>query len=186
MKSLLCYILAVILLAGCSTLSKEARRGADRKLTIDQVQSSPETYKGRKVIWGGLIIQTENLEEFSQIEVLETELTIEDIPTDGKSRGRFLIRTPRYIDPDIFRKDKRITVVGTIKGTQAGKIGKMNYAYLVIEPLEMKLFEDPRYRYRDMPPPWYFSPYGPYYPYYPWPGYPYRYPYPYPPYYPYP
>ncbi len=187
-------ILAAIALAGCSVLSKSVMEGADRDITADAVQTNPEAFIGKKVVWGGLVLNSENLEKVTEIEVLETELSFDERPKDGSSRGRFIIQSPGYLDTTIYSKGKKITVAGTVKGVERRKIGKMDYPYPIISPIEVKAFEPLPEYYRD---PYYYGPfsglYGPYGPYYPYgPTYPFGpyspygpfrqplYPYPYP------
>ncbi|MBI5343820.1 MAG: Slp family lipoprotein, partial [Deltaproteobacteria bacterium] len=108
--------------------------------------------------------------------------------SEAKSTGRFIIEAQRFLDTAVYKEGKRITVAGIVKETRVKKIGKMDYSYPVIRPLEIKLSEPspPPGAYNDISP--MFRPWGPYYPYYPWPypppppvpGYPYPYPYPYP------
>lgn len=175
---------SLLLLTGCGSVISEAiLKETDRAVTLDMVQASPEAYKGRNVLWGGVIVRSENLEQATEVEVLETKLSWSDIPADNESRGRFIIEAKRFLDTAVFSEGKRITVAGTVKGVDTRKIGKMDYPYPIISPREIKLFEPPpKVEYREMPPPWWYNPYWPYHPYYPWPpppGYPF---YPYPPY----
>lgn len=168
---------------GCgSVLSKGIVEQADRTVTMEMVQASPDLYKGVTVIWGGSIVKAENLEKTTVIEVLETELAYDDVPHDGDSGGRFLIEAQGYLDTTIYASSKRITVAGVVEGVRKQLIGKMEYPYPVVSPIEIKIFEERTVDYYEDYPPWWYGPYGPYYPspypYYPYPGYPYG-PYPY-------
>lgn len=190
MKTIFLIFMAIII-AGCSVFPKSITSDVNRSVTLEQVQANPAQYTGQKVLWGGIILNTENLEKYTQIEVLESELSFDERPYNGTSRGRFLIQSPGYLDTNIFAKNKRVSVVGTVKGTQAGTIGKMEYLYPVIEPLDVRVFEPQPARseyeypyYPHMYGPYYpyspFYPYGPYSPYGPYrnPYYPYPYPFP--------
>ncbi len=173
--------------SGCgSVISKGLLKEVDRSITIGAVQ--PERYTGRKVVWGGVIIASENLERTTEIEVLETRLSWGDIPADpveNGSGGRFIIEAAKYLDTAIFAEGKFLTVAGTVKGVTTRKIGMMDYPYPVITPIEIKLLEPPReddYRdplwYDPFSPPYYYGQYPPWYhgppPISPWyPGYPY-------------
>ncbi|MFQ5441368.1 MAG: Slp family lipoprotein [Thermodesulfobacteriota bacterium] len=182
-------IALIVLLSGCaSVISKDILKEVDRDITLDLVQADPASFTGRKVLWGGSIISTENLETVTVIEVLETRLAFEDVPADSGSRGRFLVEAARYLDPAVYKKGMKVTVAGVVKGVRVKKIGRMDYTYPVLAPLEVKLIEPlPELFYRDYPQPywWYNRPYyftypWPYWPRYPY--YPYTYPYRYPPY----
>ncbi len=172
----------LFIMSGCgSVISKGLLKEVDRTITIEAVQSARQQYGGRKVVWGGMIITSKNLERTTEIEVLETRLSMGDIPSgpveDG-SGGRFIIEAARYLDTAVFTEGKLITVAGTVKGVVTRKIGMMDYHYPVITPIEIKLFEPPREPdYRDSY--WYYPFYPPYYyeQYPPWsPAYPYGYP----------
>lgn len=176
-------IIAAIVLAGCSVLPKSVLKEADRDITLDMVQANPDRFIGSKVIWGGQILGSQNLEQVTEIEVLETELAFDERPKDGASRGRFIIQNPGYLDTNIYSKGKKITVAGTVKGVERRKIGKMDYPYPIITPIEIRAFEPLPEYYRD---PYYYGYYGPYGPYGPFgPYYPYGPTYPFTPFSPY-
>ncbi|MBI2413730.1 MAG: Slp family lipoprotein [Deltaproteobacteria bacterium] len=197
MKNLtLVPVLLILLLAsGCgSVLTKELVKDIDRNITIESVQADPERYIGKKVVWGGIVLATSNLEATTEVEVLETTLSFDDRPENGSSRGRFIIEAKKYLDANVYKEEKRITVAGVVSRVETRKIGQMDYPFPVITPIEMKLFDKmepyaPDYYSQPYYP--YYGPYSPYYPFNPYgPTYPYgpnpnRYPYPYP-YYPYP
>ena len=184
-------LIAVATLTGCgSVISKSALMGVDRNATLDMVQREPERFSGANVLWGGVILSTQNLESATEIEVIETNLGYNDLPDfdSSSSRGRFIISADKYLDPKIYKEGKGVTVAGKVQGVTTRKIGKMAYTYPVVRPVEMKLSEElPQDYYAGYPMwgyPYYdpYSPYGAYNPYYPFspfgPTYPYG-PYPY-------
>lgn len=155
--------------SGCaSVLSKDALMGADRTLTVDAAQAAPDKHAGKKAVWGGVILSSENLENTTEITVLETPLSYDEAPAEAEvkvSRGRFIIEAPGYLDAAIYKIEARITVSGVIKGIVKKKLGRMEYGYPVITPNEIKLFPLP--------------PKVIYYYGCPYPARPYPYPYPY-------
>lgn len=166
MKHIIVSLSALIVfgLAGCaSTMSKNALVNVDRSVDITVVQANPTAFTGRKVVWGGVILSVNVLESSTEIEVLETRLGYDDVPEEGTSRGRFIIESIGFLDPNIFKTGLGITVAGHIKGAVTAKIGKMDYHYPVVTPLEIKTFDmskpllAPPYPYRS---PWY-DPYNP-------------------------
>lgn len=180
MKSkILSISLLALFIAGCSVISKDIRRKADRTITLPMVQTNPDAFKGKTVIWGGIIISSKNLVDKTVIEVLQTPLDISNRVIDKElSQGRFLIESPVYLDTYLYKAGKEITAAGIIKGISSQKIGEKDYAYPVLEPLQMRMFEpQPEIRYEPLPPWWPYQPYNPYYPSYPYYHYPYYYPY---------
>jgi outer membrane lipoprotein len=178
-------IALLLIMSGCgSVISKGLLKEVNRDLTIEAVQSAAEQHLGQRVLWGGVIITSENLAGATEVEVLETPLSWLDTPTDpvdGGSGGRFIIKAEKYLDIAIFSEGRLITVAGAVKGVVTRKIGMMDYRYPVITPIELKLFDpykESEYRYDPWADPFY-SPfyYGGYpgYPYDPWyPGYPFN------------
>ncbi len=160
----------IVLLSGCaSIISSNVLKEVDRGLTLELVQANPKAFKGKRVLWGGLIVSTTNLETVTEIEILETPLAYNDVPTDGKSRGRFIVRVNGYVDAAVYKEGKGLTVAGTVKGLSVRKIGKMDYAYPVVTPIELKVSEPYTEDYNEYNYPYGYGPfYGPYYggPYY--------------------
>ena len=162
--------ITLLILSGCSVISQEIRQDVTRDVTIMAVQSNPEMYQGRKVIWGGSIISLKNLKDFTVIQVLQHPLDVRDrIKTRKESSGRFLVVVSGYLDGEIYKKEKEIIVAGTLDGVRVEPINEMEYAYPVLKPIEMKLFDpidDSTYE-RLSPfhyPPYYYAPhsYDPY------------------------
>ncbi len=100
-------------LAACAPMSQDIRRQADESAPFSEIQKNPDKFSGTVVIWGGVIIETTNLKESTAIKVMQTALDIQQRPTDlDRSEGRFIIRVDRFLDPDIFKKGRQITVGG--------------------------------------------------------------------------
>lgn len=177
-------VLVALTVMGCGHVMSEAvRRNADRSIPFAALQANPDSYRGRTVILGGQIMQTQNTPEGTFMEVIHKPLDGDDRPihTDY-SEGRFMARCERYLDPAVYTKGRQITLGGRILGAQAGQIGEMPYTYPLVSCLEVHLWPrvvvvEPRYGpypwwYRD---PWYWD-------YWRWRRYPYPYRGPYPPY----
>lgn len=170
------FTIFLILLTGCSVISKNIRREVDRAITLPMVQANPDAFKNKKVIWGGIVLSSKNLAEKTVIEVLQTPLDRSDRVTDKEqSLGRFLVESSVYLDTFLYKTGKEITVAGVIKGVVIQKIGERDYIYPVIEPIQMRVFEPYKEPSYDPFPLW---PYWPYNPYHPFPRYydPYYYP----------
>jgi len=164
-------LLLFILFSGCAPISKELRAEADKTLTFQQVFQKPEAYKGKIVIWGGEIVQTINQEDKTTlIEVLQRPLDWQEEPKEtGPSGGRFLVLAEKYLDPQIYRNGREITVAGEILGEKTRLLGEMEYRYPLVLSRQIYLWREYGYHY---PPPYY--PYGPWGDYDPWWDYPYR------------
>jgi outer membrane lipoprotein len=166
-RVLLLIVIALFLFSGCAhVISKEMREKAEPSLTFEQVLQDPNAYKGKTVVWGGEIVETFNQKDgTTEIEVFQLPLDSRDAPkVSYDSKGRFLIRTNKYLDPYLYKKERKITVAGEIQGEEVQPLGEMSYRYPVVAAQQIHLWEES-----------YYLPY-PYYPcgyYDPWWGYPY-------------
>ena len=172
---LLFFLLGVV--TGCTpAISKQLRQEAGEPVPFEALQTRPDGYKGRVVIFGGYILETVNEPEGSRLTVLQSPLDYLNRPESSDlSKGRFLVWSKEFLDPVVYSKERRITVGGKVMGSEERKLGSLAYRYPVIEAKEIHLwpkegkYVGPYYPYYD---PWI-------YPWYPYP-YPYRYPYRYP------
>ena len=137
-------ILFVLIVTGCSpgisqqSLSKVTYRG-----TFSEVQKTPDKFVGEIVLFGGKIIETQVTSTSSELTVLQMPLDNSSRPVDlDQSKGRFLIRSEQFLDPAIYQKGIPLSVIGIIKGSQVRAIGDFNYAYPLLEIIEIKLWPE--------------------------------------------
>lgn len=167
-----------LLLSACATspIPKPLRQAAQGQPAFEIIRQNPDGYRGRTVVWGGTIVQTHNLPDLSEVEILQRPLDrSDDSPTDtDQSQGRFIARCPGFLDPSLYSKDRDVTVAGTVIGRESRPLGQTQYPYVLVTCEAIHLWPNrpstPFYYY---PPPWY----GPWW-WYGWPGFgPYWYPY---------
>jgi len=155
----------ILLVAGCGhPISRELRRAAKGSPPFPAVLVNPAAHVGAIVIWGGEIIATSNHKDGTDLTVLETPLSGEGEPGAAiASRGRFIAKSPQFLDPAIFRTGERITVAGQVVGSETKPLGGIQYAYPVLSVREFYLWErEPivYYRYYYPPPGWWGPPFG--------------------------
>ncbi len=164
----ICVVMGLLLagLAACAPVSQELRREAEASAPFSEIRKNPEKFKGAVVLWGGVIIETVNRQDSTSVRVMQTALDFQGRPTDlDRSEGRFIVVVDRFLDPDIFKKGRELTVGGEIAGSETHPIGEIRYVYPVVRASELKLWEQ-RIPY----PPYYYDPWywGPPYPWRPW------------------
>lgn len=174
-------LLLTLILPACSTLPVAIQNAPVPNLNYAEVNGNIELYKNYRVRWGGTIIQVDNEENFSRLQVLYYPLDSFGKPyTDSQTAGRFVLETPEFYDPAVYRKNAKITAAGIVKGSTTLKIGNKSLIVPVIDLQQLHIWpETSRYDYRYdygvgfgyYPYPWGFYPYG-YYRYrrfyYPW------------------
>ena len=165
---------------GCApVISKQLRQEAKPPILFAELQQAPDTYKGRVVVLGGYILETANDPNGSLLTILQAPLDSRNRPrSPDLTKGRFLVLTKKFLDPEVYSKDRAITVGGKVEGSRQEPLGSRSYVYPVIEAKEIYLWPE-KYKYVRPYYPYFNDPwYGPWYDpwYYPWyhPWYPYR------------
>ncbi len=134
MRRAVLLILTMAVLAGCGSVFPDAMlRGVDRSLTLGVLRSDPDRYQQARVVLAGEVISTRPTTGPTEIEVLGRPLGESDAPrfTDH-SEGRFLVVAPDFLDPAVFARGRRLSVVGTVTGNEDRTLGERSYRYVVI------------------------------------------------------
>jgi len=137
-------VVAVLLMAGCaSVISPGVLKDVDQSISFDQLLAQPEAYKGRTVLLGGDIIETQNFPDETVIVVLHRPLGFRKKPeAEGTSKGRFIVSAVGFLDPAIYGRGRKITVAGAVRGKEERALGEVVYAYPVIEKRELHLWPE--------------------------------------------
>ena len=121
------YLLLIcLLLSACAGLPSALKDVPVADIPYGQASQSINSYKDASVRWGGVIIDVENEQDFSLVQVLFYPLNSYDgRPQLNKpGEGRFVIKSTEFLDPVIYAKDKEITVAGILIGDIERTIGK--------------------------------------------------------------
>jgi outer membrane lipoprotein len=134
---------AALLGAGCATtpFPEELTRSADRALTLKEIRADPRAHIGARVILGGDIVSTVPRSGETEIEVLSHRLVGGGVPErSDRTDGRFLVRAREFLDPAIYARGRRLTVLGTVAGVEERRVGELPYAYPVVSAERIKLW----------------------------------------------
>jgi outer membrane lipoprotein len=133
---------AALAVTGCAAvISQETLKTVDQDIRFEQILENTEAYRGKVVLLGGEIINTENVPNKTVIIVLQRSLGYNQKPdSEGESKGRFIVSTPDFLDPAIYRPRRKITVVGPVMGKEVRPLGELEYAYPVIEKKELHIW----------------------------------------------
>ena len=139
----------------CTVISGKVRSEAAPPVPFKTLLEKAEEYTGRTVILGGYILQTENQASQTILKVLQTPFRVGEEPDlRDLSQGRFVVYFKGFLDPEVYARDRAITVAGTVIGSEVEKIGEERVRYLKIENREIYLWPE----YTNLPP--YPRPYG--------------------------
>ncbi len=169
-------LLGALLLSGCVTIPDSVRGTSPTpQQDLTRVMAAPELFIGQESRFGGRVVNVTNKTGQTRLELAAMPLDDGARPILGSaSVGRIYADLNGFVDP-VDVKDKLITVVGLIKGTEKGTIGKVTYNFLVVsvtgyqrwhltqqivtppQPIAPWIFYEPDYpRHRGYwgPPPW--------------------------------
>ena len=142
-------------------VSQEVKDEALPPIPLPVLISDVQKYMGDTVIVGGHVVSVENKAEHTEIVAVQSPLGAGQKPkTKDLSQGRLVMIYKGFIDPEVYTKDREITIGGKIIGSSA-QVDKPSYPYLKLEVRDIHLWtaEAPRDPYWDD----YYYPY-----YYPW------------------
>jgi outer membrane lipoprotein len=139
-----CWILwaNLLLLSACAkTIPSEAMNGVDDNISFESLFNDPEAFVGKTVVLGGDIILTENRPEKTHLIILQRDLDgdLKPLAAD-QSKGRFIVIVPEFLDPAIYTKGRRITIVGTITGKEIRQLSEIPHVYPVMEKKYLHLW----------------------------------------------
>jgi outer membrane lipoprotein len=159
----------MLLQASCTVMSKQVRTEALPPIPFKKLLAEADRYKGRIVILGGYILETGNLESETIIKVLQVPFRFGEEPDlKDRSQGRFKIYHKGFLDPEVYTKDRAITVAGEVLGSDYEEIGRDRIQYLKLSDRQIYLW--PEFETRPPPyPPWPYPYYWYRYPYWPYP-----------------
>lgn len=162
-KRILLLIMGSLILVSCApVLDQDFMKQGAREFNPSHLTETPEVFKDKLFILGGVIVETKLVEEGSQIEALFVPVDRYGYLKDAsRYQGRFIALYPKsrgILDPLIYKKGREITIAGDFVEARNGRIDQMEYTFPVFDIRQIYLWEERDYR---------------------WPGYYYPYPYPY-------
>ena len=157
---------SVLFLTACSSqIPPDISQGFKNSPSISKIQAEPEVYLSQPVRWGGVIIKIENRQNTSRLTIVAYPLSRNGEPQVYKnSIGRFIASFNLFLEPQVYKRDRIITLTGQFIKAETISVGKFPYNYPVIEVKQHFLWpvEEPA----DMLyPPWWYDPF--YWPHYP-------------------
>ncbi len=158
--------LSVQMIASCAVIPKQIRSESEPQVPFDKLVKEVDNYIGKTVILGGYILEVKNMPDETYVTVLQTPLSLGDEPKSRDySKGRFIVSHNGFLDPEVYKKDRKITVAGIVNSIEAQMVEKTSYLYLKIKSRSIYLW--PQYKYHDNRYPYDYYWYYPY-PYYHW------------------
>ena len=138
-----CILLcAGFFLSACAkAIPPDALTNVDYAVSFENLIGNPEAFTGKTVLLGGTIVLTENSPEKTTLSILQHDLDSDLEPLNNdRSKGRFIVMVPEFLDPAIFAEGRRITAVGRVTGRETRPLNGIPYVYPVIEKTYLHLW----------------------------------------------
>ena len=176
-RMIVVIVIAAILFSGCAhVISEDVLKEVNTDINFAELRKNPLAYQGEMVLLGGVIVKVMYKQDRTLLEIYQTEMDREERPVSlDVSGGRFLAQYNEFLDREIYRKGREVTVAGKVKGAKIMKLGEIDYHYPYILIKEIHLWKEKKPEIYE-PYPWYpmgpwdmWGPWGPwYYPYRPY------------------
>jgi len=135
--------ICLLLLSACSNLPPAIEDPPLYDISYSQATQNIAQFKDAPVRWGGVVIDVENEQNFSLVQILYYPLNSYGRPRlDKPNEGRFLIKSPQFLDPAVYTKDSEITVAGILKGDVERKVGNKTLRLPLISSTVIYLWPD--------------------------------------------
>jgi outer membrane lipoprotein len=127
---------------GCTyAISPSMVEKSDKTISFEMLRTDPTMYKGRLVIFGGVIAQTSNLKQGTLITVSQKPLDYWGKPVrTNKTGGQFFVFSPRYLDSLTYDAGREITVAAEVAGTSLKALGEGEFDQPMLISKELKLW----------------------------------------------
>ncbi|MCC2642645.1 MAG: putative Outer rane lipoprotein Slp family [Nitrospira sp.] len=139
----------VALIAGCAStlvIPEPLGQQVEKDIAFSQVLESPDSYRGKMVLWGGEVLKATALKGGTQLEVLQLPLDDDQgpVPERMRSKGRFLAWQEEFLDPATVTDGTRVTIVGEVSGASVEKMDEADYRYPILEVKHLHRWEPQR------------------------------------------
>jgi len=112
-----------------------------KDISYNEARQNPDSHKDTAVRWGGVIIDVDNEENFTLVQVLSYPLNFYGRPEVTKpSAGRFVIKSYEFLDPAVYEKDREITVAGVLEGDIQRVVGHKTVVVPLISSIALYLW----------------------------------------------
>lgn len=155
----------ILCVTGCAhVISKDILEEVDTSITFSDLKSAPKAHRGRVLLLGGVIAGSVNRKDGTLLEVYQTEITQRGKPVNVDiSEGRFLALYEGFLDPAIYRKGRKVTIVGIVQGDLTQRLGDLDYCYPLVLVKDIHLWKEEHvrryeYYYWDYRGSWWYPP----------------------------
>jgi outer membrane lipoprotein len=134
-------LVLIVISTGCAVMPKEMTREAALQRPFREMVEQSERFVGRTVIFGGYVVSVDNMKSGTKIEVVQAPLGVGQQPkAKDRSEGRLIVEHDGFLDPEIYTKDRVITVGGIMSGSSKTDQSQLPYPYIRIRAQKLHLW----------------------------------------------
>ena len=150
-------VFTVVYLVSCAVISKPVRNESISPVPFKTLLLEADRHIGDTVILGGYILETKLSPEATTLVIFQSPLGFGQEPTTkDRTEGRIIVVHKGFLEPEVYSKDRKITVAGIVTGLVTMKTDGFPQPYLKIRSREIYLCPEkqypPPFQYID---PWY-------------------------------
>lgn len=138
-------MLIAALLTACAAMPPLSLQDVDTAITPPTAVTGIDSVRGKKIIWGGLIVDSKNLEKRTRLEILAYPLDDRQRPRlDREPFGRFIAEYDGYLETVDYAAGRSLSLTGTLSDIVEGKIDNAAYTYPTITVDRVYLWPKPQ------------------------------------------
>jgi outer membrane lipoprotein len=117
-------------LAGCAVAPAFTTLPEETAPSAHRVAEAPERWIDRDVVWGGMIIEVRNFDQYSEVELLAYPLDDKQRPMlELADEGRFIALIPGYVEARDLPQGRFLSLVGRVTGERRGMLRNEPYVW---------------------------------------------------------
>ena len=119
------FLFPFLLLSACAGLPPSIANAPTTEVSYQQASLDANSFKNVPVRWGGVILDVDNEEHDSLLQIVSYPLDYTGRPQLHRAgEGRFVVKSSEFLDPAVYAKNKEITIAGVIIGDTELTVGK--------------------------------------------------------------
>jgi outer membrane lipoprotein len=143
--AMLWLMLGLAMATSCAVISDEVSHSALPPLPFAELIQKAGDYQGQTVVVGGYVVSVANHKDQTRLVAVQAPLGVGQQPqSKDLSQGRIIFIYEGFIDPEVFTKDRQITVGGSILGSSSTEKPQHPFPYLRVQVKEIHLWPKPK------------------------------------------
>ena len=142
-RLLVLFLIVATLISACATTPNFNLGNVDQTIQPRDVVQDLDKFMAKNVLWGGVIINSANVKEGAELEILVYPLDTHLKPKlESSTLGRIIALHKGYLETRDYAPGRLLTLVGTIKNITKRPIDKAEYTYPVVEIVQSHLWPE--------------------------------------------